>query len=428
MERFLIASASGRALAQSARKAGYSVDVFDHFGDWDLQQSVNESAGSVPINGSVFSSRDFNDLFRLVDLSTYRAAIIGGGLESKIELVNRLEQCIPILGCHSYQLERLASFACLEVIPELVENSGARWPVTRTSVPNESRTFLWLMKDLRGSGGSHVRRWQAKGLGNERSIARENLVYQQCIDGMSISALFVRRGRLHNGDPIPGSSNEQAISDCQLVGCSQQLVGEPSFGALPYAYCGSIAPLVIPEGQRKIIERLGASISAEFEIDGVFGIDLIVNKEGVWLIDINPRIPASAELYELLASEDRQDSFSVFKAHLQACYQQNGTIRPATPVDGRWVAKGILFCKIETGMIVTEAVFGQLKQLSYEDLSSTHRKIADVPMIGTSIAKGEPILSLFVQAESIQGAHRLLLLFAEQLNGLLTNRYSQKKD
>lgn len=419
MERFLIATASGRALTQSAQQAGFNVDVFDLFGDWDLQKSVAEGSqtGTPQTPGRVFSARKFRDLFRLVDMSKYRAAIIGGGLESKIDLVRRLE--IPVLGCQASQLKRLQSHSCLKIMPDLVERAGARWPITQTIEPQNCQTSPWILKSLRGSGGNHVRLWPSSNI-DPRFFFRQHYVFQRYVDGFNFSALFVAQGKIRQRDKRIGS-NLPCIPACLLIGCSQQLVGEPDFGARPFAYCGSIAPLQLTDAIWNVIERLGWEISSEFEIDGLFGIDLIATEEGVWLIEINPRIPASAELYERLARLNAQDSCSVFRTHVDACFGRIETKRTVFRAANRYVAKGILFCKSEKGLIIDETIFGELERLYLADPGSP-RKLADIPNQRTHIESGEPILTFFVEADNASAAHRELFQFADQLNQLLDNR------
>ncbi|MEM1211782.1 MAG: ATP-grasp domain-containing protein [Planctomycetota bacterium] len=84
-----------------------------------------------------------------------------------------------------------------------------------------------------------------------------------------------------------------------LLGVTEQLVGEPSLGADPFAYCGSIGPVRLSNKAYQAVVHLGVVVTQRYDLRGVFGIDFIVDWLGrVWPVEINPRFPLSAGVLE----------------------------------------------------------------------------------------------------------------------------------
>jgi predicted ATP-grasp superfamily ATP-dependent carboligase len=387
-------------------KAGYSVDIFDHFGDWDLEK-LAKSVG--PHRSNLLRFRDHWDLLDRVDLNQYDGAIIAGGYETKIEWLRQLTSSVPVLGCPLPQLVRLQSAANLPTLSKLVERSGAHWPETLLQPPIQAPNGDWLVKSLTGSGGKHVRVWSEETV--DRPTGPQS-IYQRRVEGLSISALFAVQAWRHsrNGD----STNRSAR--CQLIGCTEQLVGEPGFGAGAFSYCGSIGPLQLDSAQTSIVERLGAEIASEFEICGVFGVDLILNATGIWLIDVNPRITASAEIYELIHPQSEANSFSVFQTHLDGCLGYRPTI---SSVSSQFLAKGILFCRTERGLVIETGKFERLTAIYEQTQVLSGQRIADIPQDGTNIPQTAPILTVFAMGDSADEARRKLLEYAYEFYDLL---------
>ena len=86
--------------------------------------------------------------------------------------------------------------------------------------------------------------------------------------------------------------------------------------------------------------QLGQRLVGDFELEGVFGVDLRWDGDSWWLLEVNPRYPAGAEVLE------RNAERSVTQAYWNA--------REGMPVD--WpiaskpgmIAKGIWFNQGET--------------------------------------------------------------------------------
>jgi len=64
-------------------------------------------------------------------------------------------------------------------------------------------------------------------------------------------------------------------------------------------YHGSVGPIAISETVKQQVGRIANELAQKFSLAGMWGLDFILDVEGqVWPVDLNPRITASAELFE----------------------------------------------------------------------------------------------------------------------------------
>lgn len=405
----MLISASGRALAASAEKAGYAFDVFDYFADADLLQICRLSP---EYQNRAFRISAPDELLAITDFSRYEGAIIGGGFENQIHLVRYLESKLKLFGTPAAELERLNSVSSLSDISDCCDEANARFPITVLAPPPADTGKIWLRKDMSGSGGRHVRVLDShRDLDSNSVRFKPSTIFQEKVSGDSVSALFV--GRPSESDtPLTRGPTGSARPVCQFIGCTEQLVGDPRLGAAPFSYCGSVGPIELPLAQKRIIERLGNRLTEKFGLRGFFGIDLIISPESVWLVDINPRITASAELFEGGLDWGNTEHPSIVSIQVASCLGQSV---PATPNDGKYRAKGILFCKSADGITIDQGVFNPLMEQYASSSERAQCSIADIPNLNTHIAFGEPVLTVFSQANSPAKAKLRMLDLANEV-------------
>lgn len=221
----------------------------------------------------------------------------------------------------------------------------------------------YLVKPRAGFGGEGIRFWSPMELvGTSRYL-------QPHVKGVAMSVVFVGDG---------WSSN--------LVGATEQLIGEPDFGAGGFRYVGNIGPMQLSDDLRKALMQLGVALSQRLDLRGVFGVDGIMDYSGkFWPVEVNPRFTDSVELLELAeglsilrGKVTSQDSHARKKTHRR---------KPQQPIR----AMAVVYAKVAT----------TVPDL-YEHLN--HDQIADVPEAGQSIAVGKRICTVAVAASSRDAA------------------------
>ena len=374
----LIAGASVRPWVASALAAGYRVQAVDFFADWDLLQLENDEPAVV----SVESISEFAQISGLSNLGSCDAAVVCGGLENQIDLLQRVELVIPILGTHSRNLGRLRD--AMDVNRRL-QDAGFLTPEFKSKLSSGDDNRTWLRKTNGSSGGLGVQWARSK----ECRSVRDDVFYQAHVVGENVSAVFV------------SSRDSLERVTTSLLGVTQQLVGRPQFGASEFSYCGSIGPVDLSDPVRTEIESVGRYLADQFEILGAWGIDFIINAEGVCPVDVNARLTASMELFEagLRSSGDVE---SIVDLHVKACLGKPGAVGhvcegfKAPSVEG----KAILFNNTTTAIEVDHVQQGAICRMfdrEFFESNATGFSVADVPKVGDRIRPGSPILTLRVR-------------------------------
>ncbi len=359
-ERLLILGSSVRAAARSAFWEGFAVHAADQFGDRDLRETWPEARLVKYPEG----------LLEYATTVEPCAWLYTGGLENYPEVVEKISERHELLGNGAEVLRRvrdpkeLAAFAAAH---------GYRFPETRISRPTDNRT--WLIKRIASSGGLGVR------LANSESKLAKGECFQECIDGVPGSAAFL-------------ASKEKT----HFLFASEQLVDVPCLGAPKFHYAGNLKP-ASPEGID--FPLLGRELAAEFGLLGLFGVDYVLREGQLWLLEINPRYTASMESWE------RGMEHSLIYEHVLACRGESAVYVEPTPSMAWPTIKAILYARAD----------GQITD-SMSDWLMNRRLIADVPMGGSAVAKGKPVLTIVVHGRSRDEVMRYLEERVKELRAL----------
>ena len=208
----------------------------------------------------------------------------GSGFESHPELLDRLQSCVRVLGNLPDTVRLCADPAQLS---NRLEKLGISGPEIRAQRP--SALEGWLVKQKGRAGGCHVQpasRFQG---------ASNSFYWQRQCTGKPHSALFLAAGGV-----------------AHVIGISQLLPSGRTDA--PYAWSGAIGPIqVLPEVFEQV-QWTARVLASDLDLLGLCGIDFIVDpKKEVQLVDLNPRLVATCELY---ADRFASDYMS---AHIETC-------------------------------------------------------------------------------------------------------------
>jgi predicted ATP-grasp superfamily ATP-dependent carboligase len=212
------------------------------------------------------------------------------------------------------------------------------------------------------------------------------MYFQQRVHGPSCAALFV-------GDSRRGT----------LIGLTRQLVGEQSFHARPFHYCGSIGPLPLEDRLQRQLIRLGDVLVAEFGLIGLFGVDGVLVDGEFWPVEVNPRYTASAEVLEFALG------LPLMALQRDACANRTLSLNAADRLaeSGRViVGKAILFAARVTS--VPDLSPELCRPLDNSAARWPIPRIADVPFEGEQIAAGRPICTVFAIHSGLDACHAAL--------------------
>ncbi len=376
--RLLVLGASARAAAFAGLRAGFTVSTVDLFADQDLRDCC-----------SARIAEDYpSSLVRDARAASTSPWIYTGGLENHPEIVDRIARERPLYGNCGEALRRVRDPFQVQ---RCLKRTGIGFPETRPTPVETSADGSWLCKGYSSSGGIQVTAWPGEG----QLAARSQVYFQRRVEGISCAAVYI--GRETGAD---------------LIGVTRQLVGETWCHAAPYRYCGSIGPLALSAVLARQFAQMGDAITQEFSLRGIFGVDCIVAGDDLWAIEVNPRFPASAEMF------DRVRSDSVIDHHVRACanpFEKEESLLPSAPE--LIAGKCILFAGRD--FLASPSFVQQLLQSNQGSASSGLPASADIPVVGTEIRAGWPVVTLLENGTNTHGVEQRLRLRAQQLYAVM---------
>lgn len=376
-EAVLIAAFSGRALAASARRAGYRPLVVDCFGDADTV-ALAEASRCLPARVQVgFTYRPL--LAALEDLAAEQAAppiglVLGTGFECNPRLVGKLAERFRLIGNDPETIRRTkdpASF--FTVLDEL----GVPHPETRPDAPPAPEG--WLMKRIGGSGGLHIHRCPQKPRPDPRRY------FQKQVAGEPISLL--------------GLVSEKSAA----FAASRQWTSP--LARRPYRYGGAAGSLPLdPDLEARLIET-SLAVSEALRLKGLVSFDYLVRDGEPSLTEVNPRPGATLDVFDDQAG-------TLFKAHVAAC--RGGD--PAALVARDWhppIARAAALLYADRGPISVGAI-------DWPDW------VADRPRVGTTVGAGQPLATVTAEGDTLDDVQALAIARLGDLEHLLYDHSNEK--
>jgi predicted ATP-grasp superfamily ATP-dependent carboligase len=286
----LIAALSGRALGACAGRDGYRPLVADLFGDLDTRE-LAEASERVP--GTLARGFSHGGLLAALDrLAAGRRVIglvVGSGFEDRPRLLRALAGRHVLLG---NPVDVVLAIKDPFRFAETCARAGVPHPEVRRDVPAGG---AWLRKRAGGSGGVHVV------ASSRRGGQRPGRYYQRHVGGEPVSAAFLAAG-----------------GACRVLGLSRQWA-DPT-PRQPFRYGGASRPALVPAGQAADIGDAVARLVALTGLRGLNSADFLVRRDGVDLLEVNPRPGATVDIFAGQA---------LFRLHVEAC---RGVLPAVAPV------------------------------------------------------------------------------------------------
>ena len=349
----LIAALSARALAVSARRAGYAPLVADLFGDEDTSTASFQCTRTP---GDLASGLDERGLIAaLTGLATDRACeglVYGSGFEDRPESLARIAERWPLLGNEPAVVSRANDpFAFAELCRKL----GIAHPNVRATPPPDPKR--WLCKRIGGAGGAHVRPASRKKPNSER------LYFQQQVAGRAVSLLFLGNGK----HTLP-------------LGFSAQWA-HPTPEA-PARYGGAVRPAGIGPRLKRRLCLDAESLARHLGLRGLNSADFLIEGDSAWLIEINARPGATLDLFD-------QPSAPLFAWHVDAC---RGVLPQRAP---RWRGS------VAAAIVYAARPIPVMPELDWPPWC------ADRQSAGSRVEPGAPICTVWARASSAGRARGL---------------------
>lgn len=364
MTEVLIVARSGRALATSAYQAGYKIHVMDCFTDEDTK-TVSKSTYQLQYHCEGFDQTELMEQVKgLVSRYPIAMLVVGAGFEKTPELLETLEEVIPVLSNDKSIINSLKDPVSLY---DMLRRVSIKAPEISLKRPSDSEG--WLLKEIAGIGGGHV-----KWLSQINSISG-SCYYQKYISGNVSSAVFLAR-------------KTHAI----LVGINEQLQSE-QFNEMPFLYKGVVKLNSVDAHHKQNVIEIINKITKQTGLKGLCGVDYVIAESGeIIVLEVNPRPPASFELHE--------QQCSLFDAHL-ACFE-------AKEIDCQFSqdnqSKGYVIYYAKQDIKINRNIVWP-------------SWVKDKPTIGSAIAEKFPVCTVHAEDESAMSVKAVL---QKQLNYIET--------
>jgi predicted ATP-grasp superfamily ATP-dependent carboligase len=357
--RIGVVGISARAAVQSLARVGCSAWAIDLFADADLQRLA--TVRRCP-------TQDYPHA--LLQLATHFPSspfLYTGGLENHPQIIAGLMAIHELWG------------NCPETVQAVRDpwQLALRFPDGFAPVLPRNQACpssgQWLCKPLRSGGGTSIRLAQAG------EIPDDQHYLQKYIEGISASAVCL---------------------DDRCLGVTQQLLGRSWLHTQGFCWCGNVGPWTDDSEVLTLCERWCRKFQNAFGLQGIWGFDFIRHREGIYIVEINPRYPASVEVLE----------------HAFSTALLSGDVLPAmTP--RCYIAKAIYYAPFDLRFPSTGPWLSDLEAATNPWHCPTY---ADIPTPETDIPKNRPVLTLFAQGPTPAACVAHVQQLAAQLDRLFT--------
>ena len=358
----------------AAAAAGYQVTALDVFADADTQR-VAHASYSVKYDHGHFDVADFERTLDKIDLSDQIGFVYGSGFEAVPELLEMVVERMPLIGNTPIvvrNLKRPRQFFMLLDILKIPHPEVSFKPLRFGS---KTSAAGWLYKQGGGSGGTHVR----KALPLPGIAPEVGHYFQREVPGVPISLLFVADSR-----------------QVQVIGFNRQWLS-PAF-ATPYRYGGAVSHADLPDEIKQQLMYAAQQLTNAVGLRGLNSLDAIMNEDQLWVLELNPRLSATFDLYQT-------DHCNLFELHLRACAGDSSDwSKMLTQLPQRAKAHHIVYAPYD--LVISD-------DINWPEWT------ADLPIPGSHIAAGNPVCTILAEGDSAESAQSLVLSRAKSFETTL---------
>ena len=320
-------------LAQAACKVGIKPLVIDLWGDQDTRKYA-EDMQKIPTLAA-------GHLLPAIDYFLGRypvvCAVYGSGFEMYPECLKLMGDRLILLGNSPEVFARLhdkpAFFPLLTAL---------QIPYPEVSFYTPDQEENWLIKPMQGQGGVGIKRYRMGEIVDLLSY------WQKYQEGEPHSVLFLADGK-----------------NSQLIGFNKQWTIALN-ARDEFIFSGIINSADLSIGQKKQLSAWVAKLVAALSLKGLCSLDFIQSGNNCYVLEINPRPPASMQLYDA----------DLLTRHIKACQGE------------------LLDYQLDQlGFTGYQIVYAQ-QDMQIPDDFEWPEGIVDIPNVGSIISIGQPICSI----------------------------------
>lgn len=365
------------------------VTAIDAFAD---KQTVTLAEKSIAIayGRQGFDADALMVVLDTLDLSRFTGVVYGSGFEAQPALLIKIAAKLPLLGNSA---DTVAAVKTPAVFFAALQQLNIDYPGVSDSPPeNDSNDYL--IKFAGGSGGTHIR-----SANSQVCLLGGNDYYQKKINGRPVSLLFL--------------ANKY---DIEVIGFNEQWLDTSADG--PYRYGGAVSHVKLSTCVKQQLIDAAQKLTTEFSLVGLNSLDAIVgdtvntanasaHNEQVFVLEINPRLSATVDLYN-------NAKHNLFERHVNACLINNICLNN-DDLNQNETYQLNLQCNAHAIVYATEAI-ELLAPVLWPDW------VIDTPQLNEKmfmISAGEPVCTVLASADSADTAKRIAQSRVKSIQNLL---------
>ena len=315
--------------------------VIDLYNDQDTQFYAEE-AQQIPVLSAAYLLPALDYLIKRypVDYVVY-----GSGFEQHLDSLRCINDRLTLWGNQPDVVAKLhdkpAFFSLLEAL---------NIPHPEVSFVRPEQKEGWLLKPMRGQGGIGICRFRLD------HYYKSEVYWQKYQAGVPHSVLFLADGK-HG----------------QIVGFNRQWTTALN-GTDEFIFSGIINSTELSLEQKNQISVWLDKLVSELSLKGLNSLDFIQHEQTSYVLEINPRPPASMQLYDA----------DLLVRHIKAC---NGEL--------------LEYEMLQDGFTAYQIVYAQ-QNTQIPDGFAWPEQVVDIPMANSIIATGQPICSMITYGKEPQ--------------------------
>ena len=363
----IIAAISSRAYVQVAVQAGFTVIAIDAFSDEDTQK-IAQKVLQVKLDNGQFVAEDFHKALTTLDLSNALGLCIGAGFEASSTMLHHLTKLSTQILLISNRINTIMQVKNPHSFFAFCDAANIRYPATQLTRP--ANAIGWLQKQIGGSGGAHI-----KAVLPLKLAQHSTLYYQKLQAGTPYSCLFLANAK-----------------HAQVIGFNEQWCsGSAEVNpVLPYRFGGAVSHADVDDSIKNCMIDFINKATLHFGLTGINSCDFLLHENTVYMLEINPRLSASLQLYQAKKG-------NLFAAHVQACM---GELKQWPTIEKKSRAMHVIYAN-KTAQVPPN--------MDWPDW------VSDIPQFGSEIPVGAPICTVMASARSAKLAKQKVLQRAASL-------------
>lgn len=382
-------------------KAGYAVTAIDAFAD----KQVAELADNIMVvnyDGFGLNADDLLTTLDSLDLTKFIGFVYGSGFEAQPDLLQAIALKVPLIGNLPATVSAVKT---VDTFFSALQRLNIKYPNVYKFLPADADSVVYLRKTAGGCGGAHIKFLStniADGAGDDKDDG--DYYYQQWIGGKPVSVLFVANGH-----------------QVEIIGFNEQWVSATKDA--PFRYGGAASHVELSQEVRMQLYNAAEQLTVFFGLRGLNSLDAIVEADEdaldilskqVYVLEVNPRLSATADLYANIdGTPDVNSSGNLLDKHIQASLNSHKLANTYL----RDYSRNQEFIRKSKAHAVVYAASDMEATITWP--IAWKDWVVDNPSRPLQILAGEPVCTAVAFAEDAQKAKRLAQDRVKKIQSLL---------